>query len=93
MVADIKREIQKAYGIEHPDAARLFLIDANGIVRHQVVNDRRWAVTSTKCAYGRRPQFHEEHGEVCPAQWEKERRYGRLSGRRCKIPTENVSSL
>ena len=43
MVADIKREIQKAYGIEHPDEGVAlrgsFLIDANGIVRHQVVND------------------------------------------------------
>ena len=43
MVADIKREIQQAYGIEHPDAGVAlrgsFLIDANGIVRHQVVND------------------------------------------------------
>ncbi|MDF2528514.1 MAG: peroxiredoxin, partial [Enterobacter mori] len=41
MVADIKREIQQAYGIEHPDAGVAlrgsFLIDANGIVRHQVV--------------------------------------------------------
>ncbi len=43
MVADIKREIQKAYGIEHPDEGVAlrgsFLIDANGVVRHQVVND------------------------------------------------------
>lgn len=40
MVADIKREIQQAYGIEHPDAGVAlrgsFLIDANGIVRHRV---------------------------------------------------------
>ena len=53
MVADIKREIQQAYGIEHPDAGVAlrgsFLIDANGIVRHQVVNDLPLVVTSTKC--------------------------------------------
>ncbi len=42
MVADIKREIIKAYGIEHPEGVALrgsFLIDKEGVVRHQVVND------------------------------------------------------
>lgn len=76
MVADTKREIQRAYGIEHPDEGVAlrgsFLIDKMGIVRHQVVND---------FSLGRNIdemlrmvdalQFHEEHGEVCPAQWEK----------------------
>ena len=76
MVADIKREIQQAYGIEHPEAGVAlrgsFLIDKDGVVRHQVVND---------LPLGRNVdemlrmvdalQFHEEHGEVCPAQWEK----------------------
>ncbi len=53
MVADIKREIQKAYGIEHPDEGVAlrgsFLIDANGVVRHRWLTTCRWAVTSTKC--------------------------------------------
>lgn len=53
MVADIKREIQKAYGIEHPEAGVAlrgsFLIDANGVVRHQWLTICLWAVTSTKC--------------------------------------------
>ena len=50
----------------------LFLIDKEGIVRHCVIND---------LPLGRNVdevlrmvdalQFHEEHGEVCPAQWEK----------------------
>ena len=57
LAADVKHEIAQAYGIEHPEAGvalrASFLIDKNGVVRHQVVND------------------HEEHGEVCPAQWEK----------------------
>ncbi|MCW8830066.1 MAG: peroxiredoxin, partial [Gammaproteobacteria bacterium] len=47
-----------------------FLIDKEGMVRHQVVND---------LPLGRNVdemlrmidalQFHEEHGEVCPAGW------------------------
>ena len=40
MIADVKHEITKAYGIEHPDegvAMRAsFLIDKEGIVQHQV---------------------------------------------------------
>ncbi|AEI74831.1 putative peroxiredoxin [Candidatus Moranella endobia PCVAL] len=74
MVADIKREIIKAYGIEHPDTGVAlrgsFLIDKKGIIRHQLVND---------LPFGRNIdemirmvdalQFYEEKGEVCPAQW------------------------
>lgn len=56
-----------------PQAYRgLFLIDKEGIVRHQVVNDM---------PLGRNVeevlrlidalQFTEEHGEVCPANWKK----------------------
>ncbi|VFP87816.1 peroxiredoxin C [Candidatus Erwinia haradaeae] len=76
MVSDIKREIQKSWGIEHHDAGMAlrgsFLIDQKRVVRHQVVND---------LPFGRNVdemlrmvdalQFHEMHGEVCPAQWEK----------------------
>lgn len=76
MVSDIKHEIAQAYGIEHPEAGvalrASFLIDKHGVVRHQLVND---------LPIGRNIdemirvvdalQFHEQHGEVCPAQWEK----------------------
>jgi peroxiredoxin 2/4 len=75
MVADVKHEITQAYGIEHPAGIALrasFLIDKDGIVRHQVVND---------LPLGRNVdemlrivdalQFHEQHGEVCPAGWQK----------------------
>lgn len=76
MIADIKREIMKSYGIEHPFlglALRAsFLIDKNGFIRHQIVND---------VPLGRdideimrmvdALQFHETNGEVCPAQWKK----------------------
>jgi len=76
LVADVKHEICKAYDVEHPEAGVAFrgsfLIDKEGQVRHQVVND---------LPLGRNVdemirmvdalQFHEEHGDVCPAGWEK----------------------
>lgn len=76
MVADVKHEIARAYGIEHPEAGvalrASFLIDKEGVVQHQVVNnlplgrnvDEMLRVVDAL-------QFHEEHGEVCPAGWEK----------------------
>jgi peroxiredoxin (alkyl hydroperoxide reductase subunit C) len=76
MVADVKHEITRAYGIEHPDegvAMRAsFLIDKEGVVQHQVVNNLPIGrnvdeMLRTVDAL----QFHEEHGEVCPAGWEK----------------------
>ncbi len=75
MVADVNHEITRAYGVEHPASIALrasFLIDKEGNVRHQVVND---------LPLGRNVdemlrvvdalQFHEKHGEVCPAGWTK----------------------
>ncbi|VFP84153.1 Alkyl hydroperoxide reductase C [Candidatus Erwinia haradaeae] len=76
MVADIKREVQQSWGIEHAESGvalrASFLIDKCGVVRHQVVND---------LPLGRNVdellrmvdalQFHETNGEVCPAQWRK----------------------
>ncbi len=75
MVADVKHEITRTYGIEHPSGVALrasFLIDRDGIVQHQVVNnlplgrnvDEMLRVIDAL-------QFSEEHGEVCPAGWQK----------------------
>ncbi|MDP2897478.1 MAG: peroxiredoxin [bacterium] len=75
MVADVKHEIAKAYGIEHPDGVALrasFLIDKNGIVQHQVVNnlplgrnvDEMLRMVDAL-------QFCEQYGEVCPAGWHR----------------------
>jgi peroxiredoxin (alkyl hydroperoxide reductase subunit C) len=75
MVADIKHDITRAYGIEHPDGVALrasFLIDKEGLVQHQVVNnlplgrnvDEMLRVVDAL-------QFTEEFGEVCPAGWQK----------------------
>lgn len=76
MVADVKHEITQAYGIEYTEAGvalrASFLIDKEGIVQHQVVNnlplgrnvDEMLRVVDAL-------QFHEQHGEVCPAGWKK----------------------
>lgn len=74
MIADVKREIQKKYGIEHPDlgiALRAsFLIDKNMIVRHQVINDLPLGRNIDEMIRMIDAlQFHEKNGEVCPAQW------------------------
>jgi len=76
LVADLTHVIAKAYDVETPNQAVAFrgsfLIDKEGVVRHQVVND---------LGLGRNIdemlrmidalQFNEECGEVCPAGWNK----------------------
>ncbi|MEJ2634458.1 MAG: peroxiredoxin [Calditrichia bacterium] len=75
MVADVKHMITQAYGIEHPDGVALrasFLIDKNGVVQHQVINnlpigrniDEMIRIIDAL-------QFTEKYGEVCPAGWHK----------------------
>ena len=76
LVADVKHEICKAYDVEHPEAGVAFrgsfLIDKAGLVRHQVVNDLPLGRNIDEMLrMVDALQFHEEHGEVCPAQWQK----------------------
>ncbi|MEX2379914.1 MAG: peroxiredoxin [Vicingaceae bacterium] len=50
----------------------LFLIDKEGVVRHQLVNDEPLGRNvSEALRVVDALQFHEENGEVCPANWEK----------------------
>jgi peroxiredoxin (alkyl hydroperoxide reductase subunit C) len=76
LVADVKHEICRAYDVEF-DAAGVafrgsFLIDKNGVVRHQVVNDLPLGRNIDEMLrMVDALQFHEEHGEVCPAGWNK----------------------
>lgn len=99
LAADVKHEIAKAYGIEHPEegvALRAsFLIDKNGVVRHQIVNDLPLGRNIDEMLrMVDALQFHEEHGEVCPAQWEKGKEGMAASPEGvAKYLTENVSSL
>lgn len=50
----------------------LFLIDLNGIVRHQVVNDMPLGRSIRECLrVVDALQHFEENGEVCPMDWQK----------------------
>ena len=76
LVADVKHEIAQAYGVEHPQAGVAlrgsFLIDKAGVVRHQVVNDLPLGRNIDEMIrMVDALQFTEEHGEVCPAGWNK----------------------
>lgn len=76
LVADVKHEICQAYDVEHPEAGVAFrgsfLIDKAGVVRHQVVNDLPLGRNIDEMLrMVDALNFHEEHGEVCPAQWEE----------------------
>lgn len=76
IIADVNHKITQAYGVEHPEAnvamRGTFLIDKNGIVQSQTVNnlplgrniDEHVRVVEAL-------QFVEEYGEVCPAGWNK----------------------
>ena len=59
--------------VGEPKAYRgLFLIDKQGIVRHQLVNDLPLGRNVDEVIrYIDALQFTEEHGEVCPANWKK----------------------
>lgn len=76
LIADVNHKICQTYAVEHPTAhvalRGAFVIDKQGIIRSQIVND---------LPLGRNVDellrlvdaldFHEKHGEVCPANWTK----------------------
>ena len=76
LVADLNKQIAKDYDVLIEEAGialrGLFLIDKEGIVRHQVVNDLplgrsvEEALRMVKAL-----QYFEQHGEVCPANWQE----------------------
>ena len=75
LVADLNKQISKDYDVLLDGGVALrgsFLIDTDGTIRHAVIND---------LPLGRNidemlrmidaQQFTDEHGEVCPAGWQK----------------------
>ncbi len=86
LVSDLNKTIARDYDVLFEDAGiafrGLFLIDKEGIVQHQLVNN---------LPLGRNVdeairlidalQFTEEHGEVCPANWNK--------GDKAMVPDQN----
>ena len=75
LVADIKHEICRAFDVEAAGGVAYrgsFLIDRTGVVRHQVVNDLPLGRNIDEMLrMVDALQFTEEHGEVCPAGWNK----------------------
>lgn len=76
LVADINHSICQAYGVEHPVAGvalrGAFLIDKQRQVRSQIVNDLPLGRNIDELIrLVDALQFHETHGEVCPAGWNK----------------------
>ena len=73
LVADIKKSISRDYGVLVDDSVALrglFLIDKEGIVRHQVVNDLGLGRSVTEALRVLEALQHlETYGEVCPADW------------------------
>ena len=73
LVADLTKSISAEYGVllEGGVALRgLFLIDKEGIVRHALVNDLPMGRNVDEALRVLDAlQFTEEHGEVCPANW------------------------
>jgi peroxiredoxin 2/4 len=75
MVADLTKQIARDYDVLVNDSVAFrgtFMIDKKGIVRHQVINDLPLgrnvdeAIRMVDAL-----NFHEEHGEVCPAGWNR----------------------
>jgi len=75
LVADIKKDIARSYGVLLNDSVALrglFLIDTHGVVRHALVNDLPLGRSVAEALRTLDAlQFVEEHGDVCPANWQK----------------------
>lgn len=74
VVSDINKTIAKDYDVLVEGAGvayrGLFLIDNNGVVRHQVVNDLPLGRSVDEALrMVDALQFFEKYGEVCPANW------------------------
>ncbi len=75
MAADVNHAICRAFGVESAGGVAFrgaFLIDREGVVRSQLVNDLPLGRNIDELVrLVEALQFHEEHGEVCPAGWNK----------------------
>ena len=98
LVADINHAICQAYDVEAAEGVAFrgsFLIDKAGVVQHQVVNngplgrniDEMLRMIDAL-------QFTEEHGEVCPAGWQKgEKGMNASTAGVAKYLAENAAAL
>lgn len=75
LVADLQKSIARSYGVlmeEEGIAYRgLFLIDKQGVIRHQLVNDLPLGRSVDEALrMVDALLYHEKYGEVCPANWQ-----------------------
>lgn len=76
LISDLNKNISRDYGVLMPNEGiayrGLFLIDKEGVVRHQVVNDLPIgrSVDETLRTLDAL-LFFEANGDVCPANWQK----------------------
>ncbi len=75
LVADLDKNISREYGVLLDAGVALrgtFLIDREGVVRHAVINDLPLGRNVDEALRMLDAlQFHEKHGEVCPANWKE----------------------
>ena len=75
LVADLDKTISQSYGVLLPNGIALrglYLIDQEGVVRHQVVNDLPLGRNVDEALrMVDALQFFEANGEVCPANWQQ----------------------
>ena len=75
LVADLTKQIARDYGVLFNESVALrglFLIDTEGVVRHALINDLPLGRSVEEAVRVLDAlQYHEEHGEVCPANWRK----------------------
>ena len=75
LVADLTKDIARSYGVLLPGGVALrgsFLIDKSGVVQVAHVNNLPLGRNVDEMVrLVDALQFHEEHGEVCPAGWQK----------------------
>ena len=73
LVSDIAKSISTDYGVLLEDGVSLrglFLIDKEGVVRHELVNDLPLGRNVDEALrVVDALQFFEKHGDVCPANW------------------------
>ena len=75
LLSDLDKTISASYGVLLPHRGTalrgLFLIDRAGIVQHELVNNAPLGRNVAEALRTLRElQFVEQHGEVCPANWD-----------------------
>lgn len=75
IVSDVTKHIAKTYGVLNETQGiayrGLFILDKNGVIRHQLINDLPIGRSIDEALRVIDAiDFHEKHGEVCPANWQ-----------------------